>query len=77
MERVWALQGLGVEVGRSLRAALQGRECHNSYLSWGLLEANSAEGQGLWPGSGRGGGELEPGSPAVIYGGAGNEAGWQ
>ena len=24
-----------------------------------------------------GGRELEPGSPAVIYGGAGNEAGWQ
>lgn len=67
----------GIWVRRRLCAALQDRKGHKSYLSWGPLKASSAKGQGLWPRGGCGDGELEPGSPSVIYGGAGNEAGWQ
>lgn len=36
--------------------------------SYGPQKASSARGQGLQPASGCGGGKLEPGSPAVIYG---------
>lgn len=43
-------------------------ESSKGWLSWGA---------GARLGSRHEEGELEPGSPAVIYGGAGNEAGWQ
>ena len=51
-----------------------GQDMSQLHLSWGPLKPALL---GHGERGGHGGGELEPSSPAVIYGGAGNEAGWQ